>query len=79
MPKPGSTLSQGSIIMLYDQDTQISTTVPNLIGLSRYNATNELKKANLNINIDGKGLVVSQDPPKGSVVDAGTVVKVTFK
>ncbi len=79
MPKPGATLSQGSIIMLYDQDTQISTTVPDLIGLSRYNATNELKKVNLNINIDGKGLVVSQDPPKGSVVDAGTVVRVIFK
>ena len=66
--------------MLYDQDTQISTTVPDLIGLGKYNATDALKKANLNINIDGTGqLAVSQDPPKGTVIDAGTVVRVIFK
>ena len=33
----------------------------------------------LNIEIEGSGTVVSQDPPKGSNVDAGTVVKVTLK
>ena len=80
MPKPGSTLSKGGLVMLYDQDTQISTTVPDLIGLGKYNATDALKKANLNINIDGTGqLAVSQDPPKGTVIDAGTVVRVIFK
>ena len=30
VPKPGATLSKGSIIMLYDQDTRISATVPDL-------------------------------------------------
>lgn len=80
MPKPGSTLSKGGLVMLYDQDTQISTTVPDLIGLGKYNATDALKKANLNINIDGTGqLAVSQDPPKGTVIDVGTVVRVIFK
>lgn len=79
MPKPGSILSEGSLIMLYDQDTQISTTVPDLTGMSKYNATNALKNANLNISIDGTGTVVSQDPPKDTIIDAGTVVKVTFK
>lgn len=79
VPKPGVSLSQGSIIMLYDQDTRTSTTVPDLTGKSKYQATQELKNANLNISIDGSGVVVSQDPPKGSNVDAGTVVKVTFK
>lgn len=80
MPKPGSTLSKGGLVMLYDQDTQISTTVPDLIGLGKYNATDALKKANLNINIDGTGqLAVSQDPPKGTVTDAGTIVRVIFK
>jgi len=39
----------------------------------------ELKNANLNISVEGTGTVVSQDPPKGSSVDAGTVVKVTLK
>ncbi len=79
VPKPGATLSNGSIIMLYDQDARTSTTVPDLTGKSKYQSTTELKNANLNIDIDGTGIVVSQDPPKGSIVDAGTVVKVTLR
>ena len=65
--------------MLYDQDTRTSTTVPDLTGKSKYQATSELKNANLNISVEGTGTVVSQYPPKGSSVDAGTVVKVTLK
>lgn len=79
VPKPGVALSEGSIIMLYDQDVRTSATVPDLTGKSKYQATAELKNANLNISIEGSGTVVYQDPPKGSNVDAGTVVKVTFK
>ena len=79
VPKPGATLSKDSIIMLYDQDTRTSATVPDLTGKSKYQATTELKNANLKISIEGTGTVVSQDPPKGSNVDAGTVVKVTLK
>ena len=72
-------MSKDSIIMLYDQDTRVSTTVPDLNGKSKYQATTELRNSNLNISVEGSGTVVSQDPPKGSSVDAGTVVKVTFK
>jgi stage V sporulation protein D (sporulation-specific penicillin-binding protein) len=79
VPKPGVALSAGSVIMLYDQDTRTSTTVPDLTGKTKYQATTELKNSNLNISIEGTGTVVSQDPPKGSSVDAGTVVKVTLK
>ena len=79
VPKPGATLSKGSIIMLYDQNTRTSATVPDLTGKGAYQATQELRNANLNISIDGKGIVTSQDPPKGSQVDAGTVVKVTLR
>lgn len=78
VPKPGISLSKNSIIMLYDQDTRISTTVPDLTGKSEYQATAALRNSNLNISIEGTGVVVSQDPPKGSNVDAGTVVKVTL-
>lgn len=78
VPKPGVSLSKNSIIMLYDQDTRISATVPDLTGKSAYQATSELKNSNLNISIEGTGVVISQDPPKGSIVDAGTVVKVTL-
>ena len=79
VPKPGVSLSKGSIIMLYDQGTRTSTTVPDVIGKGKYQATSELQNANLNINSEGSGIAVSQDPPKGSIVDAGTVVKVTFR
>ena len=79
VPKPGVALSKDSIIMLYDQDTRVSTTVPDLNGKSKYQATTELRNSNLNISVEGSGTVVSQDPPKGSSVDAGTVVKVTLK
>lgn len=79
VPKPGVSLAANSVIMLYDQDTKVSTTVPDLTGLGKYQASSELKSANLNIEIDGTGVAVSQDPPKGSIVDAGTVVKVTFR
>lgn len=79
VPKPGVSLSKDSTIMLYDQDTRTSTTVPDLTGKSKYQAATELKNANLNISVEGTGTVVSQDPPKGSNVDAGTVVKVTLK
>ena len=79
VPKPGVALSANSIILLYDQDVRTSTTVPDLTGKSKYQATSELKNSNLNIETDGSGIVVSQDPPKGSIVDAGTVVKVTLR
>lgn len=79
VPKPGISLSRGSIVMLYDQDVRTSATVPNLTGKSEYQATSELRNANLNISVDGSGIVISQDPPSGSNVDAGTVVKVTLR
>lgn len=79
VPKPGATLSDGSIIMLYDQNTRTSATVPDLTGKTLYQATSDLRNNNLNISAEGAGYVVSQDPPKGSVVDAGTVINVTFK
>ncbi len=79
VPKPGISLSKDSIIMLYDTTTRTSTTVPDLTGKSASQATIALKNANLNISIEGSGTVVSQDPPKDSKVDEGTVVKVTLK
>lgn len=79
VPKPGVALSKDSIIMLYDQDVRTSATVPDLTGKSKYQATMDLRNLNLNISVEGTGTVVSQDPPKGSNVDAGTVVKVTLK
>ena len=79
VPKPGTTLIKNSIVMLYDQTTRTSTTVPDLSKMSASQAINALRNVNLNISIDGSGTVVSQDPAKGTQVDEGTVVKVTFR
>lgn len=79
MPKPNASLTKGSIIVLYDQDSRTSVTVPDLTNKSQYQATTELRNSNLNISVEGTGTVVSQDPPKGSNVDAGTIVKVILR
>lgn len=80
-PKPGSTLSKNSIIILYGQGSSISTsvTVPDLKGLNASEASNILKSKNLNINIEGSGIVIAQDYAKGEKVPEGTIIKTTLK
>lgn len=80
-PKPGSSLSKNSIIVLYGQGSSISTsvTVPDLKGMNASEATSTLKSKNLNINIEGSGTVVSQDYAKDEQVQEGTIIKVTLK
>ena len=82
VPKAGTPLIEGSIVKLYtaENDTRISTTVPNLKGMGIAQAINALKAKNLNIRIEGtSGIVVSQDPILDTQVEEGTVVNVTFK
>ena len=47
--------------------------------MSAAQATNSLKSKNLNISIEGTGVVISQDYAKDSTVEEGTVIKVTLK
>ncbi len=80
-PKPGSTLPKNSIIVLYGQGNSISTsvTVPDLKGMNASEATDVLKSQNLNINIEGSGIVITQDYAKDEQVQEGTIIKVTLK
>lgn len=80
-PKPGSSLSKDSIIILYGQGSSTSTsvTVPDLKGMNASQATSTLKAKNLNINIEGSGTVISQDYAKDEQVQEGTIIKVTLK
>lgn len=80
-PKPGTTLSKNSIMILYGQGSSISTsvTVPDLKGLNASEASNILKSKNLNINIEGSGIVITQDYAKGEQVPEGTIIKATLK
>ena len=79
VPKPGVSLSKNALVMLYDQSTRTSTTVPDLSGKSASQAKSILRDLNLNIDIEGSGTVVMQEPQKDSQVDEGSVVKVTLR
>lgn len=80
-PKPGAYLAKNSIIVLYGQGSEVSTsvTVPDLKGLSASAAASALRDKNLNISIEGSGNVISQDYIKDEQVQEGTIVKVTLK
>jgi len=80
-PKAGISLSEGGVVRLYTENngTSVSTTVPDLKGKSLYSAKTALKNKNLNIQVYGSGIVVSQDISSGTSVEEGTVIKVTLQ
>lgn len=80
-PKPGNSLLKGSIIILYGEGNTVSTsvTVPDLKGMNASEAISALKSKNLNINLEGSGIVTSQDYATGEQVPEGTVIKTTLK
>ena len=64
--------------MLYteENDVRTSTSVPKLEGLTATQAASSLKAKNLNISVEGSGIVVNQEPATGTSVEQGSVVKV---
>lgn len=80
-PAPGTTLSKDSIIMLYteENDTKVSVAVPDLKGLTAEQAKNSLISKNLNIQVEGSGVVTKQDINPNTSVEEGTVIKVTLE
>ena len=82
MPKAGIKLESGSTVYLYtvENEVRVSTTVPNVKGMSITAAKTALKAANLNMKLEGdKGIVVSQEPSYETEQEVGTVVNVTVK
>lgn len=81
VPAGGTKLLNNSLVMLYTAENNIrtSTTVPNLKGMGAARAANSLKSKNLNITVEGKGTVETQEPAAGSSVEQGTIVKVILK
>ena len=79
-PKPGSSLPKNSVIILYGENSTVSTsvTVPDLKGMNYSQAFNALKAKNLNISVEGSGTVISQDYSKDSSVPEGTIIRVTL-
>jgi len=81
VPKPGTELLDGACINLYSDDSEarVSQEVPNLKDKSVSQARNMLKAKNLNIHVSGSGIILSQDPMAGTLVEEGTVINVTLQ
>jgi len=81
VPKPGTSLINGSSVNLYSSgnEARVSQEVPNLKGKTFAQARNSLKSKNLNIQATGSGNVVSQDPMAGTSVEEGTVITVILQ
>ena len=79
-PVKGSQLNKDAIVKLYTEkdNTRVSVQVPSLIGKSLSQVKNALKEKNLNYSVTGSGVVVSQDPIKGTSVEEGTIIKITL-
>lgn len=78
MPAPGSRVPPGTRVILYDHCTEEKTgreiTVPNLQSLPSREAEQALTSLELLGQVIGQGQVYRQDPPAGSMVEAGTTV-----
>ena len=81
MPVTGTLLKRGSIVKLYAEgnDVRVSVEVPNLSGLTASEAQAILKEKSLNMRTSGAGMITSQDPPAGTQVEQGTIVRVELK
>ena len=81
VPKPGTSLPQGGTVNLYSANNEARTSVevPNLRDMNLSQAKTALKAKNLNMNVTGTGIVVSQSPMAGSTVEEGTVIDITLK
>lgn len=81
-PKSGIKLEAGATIYLYtaENEVRVSTTVPNVKGMSVDAAKTALRASNLNIKSEGtNGVVISQEPSSETQQEVGTVVHVVIK
>ena len=63
-----------------ENETRVSVTVPNLVGMTLEQAKENLRQKKLNITSEGSGTVIkSQEIKKDSSVEEGTIVRVTLQ
>ncbi len=84
LPLPGAVMNSGSVMMLYvdnltDMRHNGKVDVPDLKGLSVLEANRLLRSYGLNMQIEGGGLAVSQQPAAGESVFPTTAVTVIFE
>lgn len=81
MPRKGAHLLENADVFLYTDTSNIATsvTVPSFKGMSVTEAINVASEHNLNIALDGSGIVISQDVAADTSVEIGTVINLTLK
>lgn len=81
MPKKGAQLLENSDVFIYTENSNVATSVavPNFKGMSVSEAINVASEHNLNISLDGSGIVISQDIAADSQIEIGSVVNLTLK
>lgn len=84
MPSAGATLRNGGQMMLYTYDEALPETetlvcVPDVSGKSIASAASLLRQRGLEMEIDGSGFAVSQEPAAGSFFAPDSVVLVHFE
>ena len=88
LPKPGSSVTEGSTVIAYteEQEGEMLVTVPDVSGLSIEAARKRLELVGLNFEIAGAGLsnssgayAAKQSIAPGEKVAAATVISVEFR
>ena len=84
MPAPGAKLIVGGQVMLYTYTDDLPrphelVCVPDVKGQSLAQAATLLRQRGLDMQIDGVGFAVRQEPAAGEYAAQGSVVKVTFE
>ncbi len=80
IPAAGTKVYSGSQVLLQLEPEQqnLQVTVPKLVGLTMAEAEKLLVKLNLDMEISGQGLVVSQEPEPGTLVNSGQIIRLKF-
>lgn len=75
-PKAGVKLLDEASVFLYTENNNIknSVTVPNFKGMSAAQAINSAKSKNLNLVLNGTGVVINQDTASGSEIEIGSII-----
>ena len=84
MPSAGGMLIEGGQVMLYTYEgalpeTETLVCVPDVAGMSIAQAAAMLRQRGLEMEIDGSGFCVRQQPAAGEFAAPDTVVKATFE
>ena len=77
VPKSGASLVSGSSIMVYKEGEESKkVNVPDVRNMSTTEATASFKNAGLNVRIEGKGYVLTQDVTPQEEIEMGSIVTI---